>query len=76
MLPVLNCKHPSAKLARWALIIQELDLEIHYRPGRQNSNADALSRNPPLSLPVTDTTSSTGDTDEVSPTLCNGHICE
>ena len=29
---LLNSSHPSAKLARWALIIQELDLEIKHRP--------------------------------------------
>ena len=30
----------------WGLTIQELDLEIHYRPGRSNQAADALSRQP------------------------------
>ena len=43
---LLNCKHPSAKLARWALIVQELDLEIRHRSGKLNLNTDALSRNP------------------------------
>ena len=33
--------HPSRKLARWGLALQELDLDIRYRPGK--SNADALS---------------------------------
>ena len=42
----INCAHPSAKLARWALIVQELDLEIKHRSGKSNANADALSRNP------------------------------
>ena len=41
---LLNTPHPSGKLARWGLTIQELDLEIHYRPGRSNQAADALSR--------------------------------
>ena len=41
---LLNTPHPSGKLARWGLAIQELDLEIHYRPGRSNQAADALSR--------------------------------
>ena len=49
---LLNRSHPSAKLARWALIIQELDLEIKHRPGKSNMNVDALSRNPPAILAV------------------------
>ena len=43
---LLKAPHPSAKLARWAMAVQELDLEIKHRPGKSNSNADALSRNP------------------------------
>ena len=43
---LLNCARPSTKLARWAMIIQELDLEIKHRSGRSNASADALSRNP------------------------------
>ena len=41
----------TGKLARWADVIAEFDLEICYKPGRQNANADALSRSP---LPLTD----------------------
>ena len=43
---MLKAKHTTGKLARWAGVIAELDLEIRYRPGRVNSNADALSRSP------------------------------
>ena len=43
---LLNTPHPSGKLARWGLILQDMDLEIKYRPGKKNSNADALSRYP------------------------------
>ena len=43
---LLNTPHPSGKLARWGLALQELDLEILYRPGRVNANADALSQAP------------------------------
>ena len=43
---LLNTSKPSAKLARWAMIIQEFDLTIKHRSGRSNMNADALFRNP------------------------------
>ena len=43
---LFNTPRPSGKLARWGLTLQELDLRIHYRPGTQNGNADALSRCP------------------------------
>ena len=43
---LLNTRHPSGKLARWSESIAELDLEILYKPGRKNANADALSRSP------------------------------
>ena len=43
---LLNSSKPSAKLARWAMIVQEFDLTIKYRSGRSNANANTLSRNP------------------------------
>lgn len=45
-LSILNSNRPSGKLARWALTIQEMDLTIRHKSGKQNQNADALSRNP------------------------------
>ena len=47
---LLNTPQPSGKLARWGLALQEMDLEIWYRPGKRNSNADALSRSPVASM--------------------------
>ena len=44
LLSLLNTPHPSGKLARWGLALQELDLSIHYRPGKLNQSADSLSR--------------------------------
>ena len=43
---LLNTPHPSGKLARWGMALQELDLRIEYRPGTSNVKADALSRYP------------------------------
>ena len=40
---LLNTPHPSGKLARWGLALQELDLNIHYRPRKLNDCADSLS---------------------------------
>ena len=40
---LLYTPHPSGKLARWGLVIQELDLTIKYQPGRKNAKADTLS---------------------------------
>ena len=45
---LLNTPQPSGKLARWGMVLQDLDLTIEYRPGRSNANADALSRYPLL----------------------------
>ena len=43
---LLHTPHPSGKLARWGMALQELDLTIEYRPGKGNQKADALSRYP------------------------------
>uniref|UniRef100_A0A1X7UBB0 STPR domain-containing protein n=1 Tax=Amphimedon queenslandica TaxID=400682 RepID=A0A1X7UBB0_AMPQE len=39
-------KHSSGKLARWSQAVSEYNLEIHYHPGRQNANVDAMSQSP------------------------------
>ena len=43
---LLDMKNPSGKLGRWGMAIQEISPEIHYRAGRVNGNAAALSRSP------------------------------
>lgn len=39
-----SLKEPNSKLTRWRLRLQEYDFEIKYKNGKQNTNADALSR--------------------------------
>ncbi|KAI5721603.1 hypothetical protein M8J77_022863 [Diaphorina citri] len=41
---LFNLKEPNSKLVCWRLKLEEYDYEIEYKPGKQNSNADALSR--------------------------------
>ncbi len=42
-LSILNTARPSGKLARWTLVIQEMDLTSKHKSGKKNTNADALS---------------------------------
>ena len=44
LMSLMNTPHPSGKLARWRLALQELDLTIHYCPGKLNQSADSSSR--------------------------------
>lgn len=39
-----SLKEPNSKLTRWRLRLQEYDFETKYKNGKQNTNADALSR--------------------------------
>jgi hypothetical protein len=39
-------KDPHGRLARWAYEIQTYHMEVLHRPGQENQNADALSREP------------------------------
>ena len=43
---LLNTLQSSEKLARMKMALQELDLQIKYRPGRTNTQADTLSHYP------------------------------
>lgn len=43
---LMSKKEPTGRLARWALYLQQFEIEIGYKPGANNQNADCLSRNP------------------------------
>jgi hypothetical protein len=59
---LLRKKETSAKLARWALCLQDYDIAIDYRAGKVNQNADCLSR-----IPETDGATTTQP--EVTPVI-------
>lgn len=42
----MNIKDASGRLARWSLLLQQYDFDIVHRPGKENGNADGLSRRP------------------------------
>lgn len=41
-----SLKNPEGQLARWLVDLQEFDFSVSHRPGKQHTNADALSRLP------------------------------
>ncbi|MGL4337186.1 MAG: RNase H-like domain-containing protein [Turicibacter sp.] len=41
---LMTHRNTASRLIRWALSLQEFDIEIRYRKGKANANADALSR--------------------------------
>ena len=41
---LFNVKDPGLRLVRWRLFLEEYEYEIIYKPGKMNTNADALSR--------------------------------
>ena len=47
---LFSVKGPSSRLLRWRLLLEEYDYTIAYKAGKKNVNADALSRNPVVTI--------------------------
>jgi len=47
-----SVKDPTSRLARWRLKLAEYEYEVVYKAGKINVNADVLSRNPLIVLPL------------------------
>ena len=45
-----SLKDPGQRLIRWRLKLRDYEYTFKYKPGKLNTNADALSRNPKESL--------------------------
>jgi hypothetical protein len=43
---IRKTKDLSGRMARWILVLQEYEFDVQYRKGKENANADALSRLP------------------------------
>lgn len=41
---LLDLKNPNPRLQRWRIALQEFDIHISHKPGKQHRNADFLSR--------------------------------
>ncbi|GFX53575.1 retrovirus-related Pol polyprotein from transposon 17.6 [Trichonephila clavipes] len=52
----MHKKDLPAKIARWALMLEEFDYEVYHRPGRQMKHVDALSRYPIMMISSHDIT--------------------
>lgn len=50
---LMSHRNESSRLMRWATTIQDFDIQISYKPGSLNANADALSRLPQPAVCVT-----------------------
>lgn len=61
-----SIKDPSSRLWKWRTKLAEYDYDIQYKKGSLNSNADALSRNPPVALMLPLTTNNLNDSSDES----------
>lgn len=61
---LMSLKEPNSKLVRWRLKLEEFDYTIIHKPGKYNTNADALSR-AIIETNIHDTSSSNTSTNTV-----------
>jgi RNase H-like domain found in reverse transcriptase/Integrase zinc binding domain len=47
---IATMKDPTKRIARWLMWLQDYDFQVVYRPGKQNTNADCLSRCPVMAM--------------------------
>jgi hypothetical protein len=75
---LFNLKEPNSRLVRWRLKLEEFDYKIIYKKGKQNTNADALSRTEINAIENDDTSSviaNVGDTTQmIDEYLKNEHL--
>lgn len=60
---LFNMKEPNSKLVRWRLKLEEYNYEIIYKKGKQNVNADSLSRIKINAIETESTINQPGDID-------------
>lgn len=65
---VMNIKEPNSRLTRWRLRLSEYDFSVVYKQGKNNTNADALSR---IEIYNEETSSIAVNTSEKPPTISN-----
>ena len=70
-----SLKEPNSKLTRWRLRLQEYDFEVIYKKGKQNTNADALSRIKINAIELDDNASLVVNVDEKESRL-QEHLCD
>lgn len=78
---IMNIKEPNSRLTRWRLKLSEYDYTVVYKKGKNNTNADALSRVEinneetdsmianPTEQPPSDSSTQTAHTDNENPIL-------
>ena len=56
--PLVTLKGLKDRLSRWIMFLQQFNMEFRYKPGKEHSNADCLSRYFPQEAPLISFTSS------------------